>query len=136
MKLRRQKGTSLMEILVATFVFTIAMGGLLSSILAIVNLIDLAQDTTIATANLNNMMEKIRATPFAYMTSRFTDDQADGPGGNPYQSIVGGYTLTNEQITANYADVNADPLEINLTLNWNDKRGRPRSISMSTFKTR
>lgn len=136
MNIKCQTGTTLIEILIATFVFTIAVGGLLSSILAIVNLIDLANDITVATASLNNMMERIRATPFAYMTTRFPDSQPDGTAENPYQDIVGGYTLTNEQITATYANINVDPLEMKVTLQWNDKRGHSRNISMSTFKTR
>ena len=136
MKIESKTGTTLIEILFATLVFTLALSGLMSSVLAIVSLIDTAKDTTIATSNLNNMMEKIRVTPFANIASNFPNALIDGPAGNPYSTIVGGYTLINEHIVTNYANPNVNPLEINIRVNWLDKKGRPRNTAMSTFKTR
>ncbi len=136
MNIKSKTGTTLIEILFATLVFTIALSGLMSSVLAIVSLIDTAQETTIATSNLKNMMEKIRVTPFANIASNFPNALIDGPVGNPYSAIVGGYTLINEHIVANYANPIVNPLEINIRVNWQDKQGHLRNISLSTFKAR
>ena len=136
MNIKSKAGTTLIEILFATLVFTLALSGLMSSVLAIVDLIDTAKDTTVATSNLNNMMEKIRATPFSNVVSNFPNALVDGPAGNPYSAIVGGYTLINEHIVTNYANPNVNPLEINIRVNWQSKKGHPRNISLSTFKTR
>ncbi len=136
MNIKSKTGTTLIEILFATLVFTLALSGLMSSVFAIVTLVDAAKDTSIATSNLNNMMEKIRVTPFANIVSDFPDTQIDGPVGNPYSAIVGGYTLNNEHIVANFADPNVNPLEISIRVNWQDKQGRPRNMALSTFKTR
>ena len=74
--------------------------------------------------------------PFVDMLFLFPDSVIDGPGGNSYQSIVGGYELNNEHITVGYADVNSEPLEVAVSLSWQDKLGRTYISSVSTFKTR
>ena len=136
MNIKSKSGTTLIEILFATLVFTLALSGLMSSVFAIVTLVDAAKDSSIATSNLSNMMEKIRVTPFANIVTNFPDAQIDGPAGNPYSAVVGRYTLIDEHIVANYADPTVNPLEINIRVNWQDKQGRLRNMAISTFKTR
>lgn len=131
------KGTTLFEILLATFVFVLAMGALLSSIAAVLYLIDVSKDQTIAVADLRNIMEKIRVVSFADVITVFPNGVQDGPGGNSYQNMVGGYSLTEGHITITYfPDINSDPLQIKAEVTWQDKRGRAYSAFMSTFKTR
>ena len=133
---RTDKGITFIEILVATLVFTLALASVLGSMVSIADLIDLARDTTIATTDLKNMMERMRATPFALIIPNFPNGMTDGPGPNRYPPLVGGYQLTSEHITVTYANPNAQPLEIKITLTWLDKKGHSRNASMSTFKTR
>lgn len=136
MRFRNIKGVTLFELLIATLVFTIALGGLLSSLMAILDLIDANKDETIATTDLRNMMERIRATAFDNMVLLFPDGVADGPFTNPYQNIVGNYSLNSEHITVTYSDIISDPLEVKIKVSWLDKRARAYNTSMSTFKTR
>lgn len=136
MKRINNKGTTLIEILIATFVFTVAVGALLNSLTAVLYLIDLSKDQTIANSDLRNMMERIKVTSFADMLWFFPDSVVEGPAYNSYQSIVGGYILNNEHINVTYANPFSDPLEIEVSLNWQDKRGRSHNRSISTFKTR
>jgi Tfp pilus assembly protein PilV len=136
MKIHDTKGMTLVELLIATLVFTIALGALLSSLIAVLYLIDLSKDQTIATYALRNMMEAVRVTPFTDMLSLFPNSVVDGKGNNSYQPIVGGYTLSNEHITVTYVNVYSDPLEIKVNLTWADKRARNHNTSISTFKTR
>ena len=135
MLFRSTKGTTLIETIVVAMVFTIAIIGLISAALSSVYFIENSKNATIAIADLTNIMEKIRATPFDSITTQFPDAVADGPGNSPYSSILGGYTLSNEQITVSYTDANSDPLEILVTITWQDRRGRTYSASMSTFGT-
>lgn len=120
----------------ATIIFTIALGALLSSLIAIVFLVDITKEQTVAVNDLINVMERIRATPFENLLALFPDGVTDGPAANPYDDILGNYTLKGEHVVARYVNAAADPLEIKLTLSWLDKFDRPYNISIATFKTR
>lgn len=134
--MKKNQGTTLIEILVATLVFTVALGALLSAITASLYLVDLSREQAIAVSDLRNIMERIRATAFNNIVVQFPDADVDGPAGNSYSSIVGGYRLNNQSMTVTYPDVNSDPLEIRVRLAWQDKRGRAQSVAASTFRTR
>jgi len=136
MKIYKKSGMTLVEVLIATLIFSIALGVLLSSIGALVDLLDLAQDSSQATGDLKIMMERLRATPFDAITTRFTNGVTDGPVTNPYITIVGGYNLRNEHLIVSYANPNTDPLEILVMATWQDKKGRAFNTTMSTFRTR
>lgn len=136
MKMMSTKGMTLIEVLIAVLVFSVALGALLNSLVAIVDLVDLSKDKTVANGDLKNMLERIKATPFDSIPTRFTDGLADGPAANLYTNIVGGYTLRNEHITVTYPNPNSDPLEILIRLNWQDKKGRNFNTTVSTFRTR
>jgi len=133
---RFKRGTTLVEVLVALLVFSVALGGLVSSLLNIMEVIDLARDTSQATADLRSMLERIRATPFDDILARFPNGTANGPALYPYTDILGNYTISNESVVVTYANTTTDPLEIHVALSWQDKRGRTRSTSMATYRTR
>jgi len=136
MCLLNKRGSTLIEILVAALVFVIALGALLSSIVGVLYLVDNAREETVANSDLRNMMEKIRATAFSGMQPRFPNAVVDGPNTGRYSTLLGGYTLRSEHITVSYPNPNADPLEVRVSITWQDKRGRTLSASMSTSKTR
>ena len=136
MNISKHRGMTLLEVLIAALIFSVALGVLLSSIGAIVDLLDIAQDSSQATSDMRNMMERIRATPFDSITTKFTNGVVDGPGSNPYTTIAGGYNLNNEHLTVSYANPNTDPLEIKVSAAWKDKKGRAFNASLSTFRTR
>lgn len=133
---KSKKGMTLIEILIATLIFTLALGSVLGSLTLVADLIDIARDKTVATSDLRNMMERIRAVPFDSMLAKFPNGLTDGPASNPYQNITGSYVLRNENITVTYANPNTDPLEINVLARWKDKKGHLFNMSVPTFKTR
>lgn len=136
MRIKSNKGMTLMEIMVAAAVFVIGLAALLSGLLSAVYFMENSRETTIAASDLRTMMEDIRSSPFSDLTTDFPNGVQDGPVGNPYPTIVGGYALRNEHISVTYTDPDTDPLEINVLLSWQDKRGRSYSSSMSTYMTR
>lgn len=132
----KQKGTTLVELLIASMILVVAFGGLCSSLAATVFIIDTARDETQAITDLRNIMERIRSTPLSNVVSLFPHNVANGPGSNPYSAIVGGFQLTAEAITISYQDPNTDPLEIYAQVQWQDRRGTLRNMVLSTAKTR
>ncbi|MFC1658577.1 prepilin-type N-terminal cleavage/methylation domain-containing protein [Candidatus Omnitrophota bacterium] len=133
---RSLTGFTLIEILISVLIFTLVLAALLSSMAATLHLIEVSRARTIAISDLRDMMEEIRVTPFSDMLALFPDSVVDGPASKKYQSIVGGYELINEHIIVNYADQNVEPLEVAVSLSWQDKLGRTYSASLSTFKAR
>jgi len=136
MKIGNAKGMTYVEILIATLLFILAIVSLLNSLTAIVYFISLSGEQTLAISDLRNMMEQIKVTAFANMVGLFPNSVIDGPTGNYYQAVVGGYTLNNEHIVVTYRNTNTDPLEIRLSLTWQDRRNHNQNLAISTFKTR
>ena len=136
MKAFNSKGMTLVEILVATAVFTIAMAGLLNTFFTLMYLFQVTESYEVAIADLRDVMEQIKATAFTDILADFPHGITGGPSGAPYSAIVGNYTLTNENITVTYANVAAEPLEIKVSVQWSDSKGRLQQVSTSTLKRR
>ncbi len=136
MKINTKRAMTLIEVLIAALIFSLVLGTILGSLEAIVDFLDYTRDSSQSTADLKNMMERLRATPFDSLTTKFTNGVTDGPGSNLYTTIVGGYTLRNEHITVSYVNPNVDPLEIKVTNAWQDKKGHSYNASTVTFRTR
>lgn len=131
-----RKGISLIDILVSLFILTLSGAALLSLLLSALYFIDLSREQSIAVSDLRNMMESVRATPFSNMPANFPNNTQDGPSSRRYYTLIGGYNLRSEHITVTYANTLSDPLEVKVTLSWQNKYGRLMSSSMSTFKAR
>lgn len=149
---------TLYELLIATLLISMTLGGLLSSLLAAVTLINLAKSQNVAIQDLRTMNERIRSTAFDNIPALFPDfargqtGALNGPANNPYATIVGNYTLNNETITVSYRCYNpltratlscalcsggvSDPVELNIAVSWKEKSGRPYSMNIATYKTR
>lgn len=120
----------------ALYVFIAAGLGLLAGYLSAQELIESTGATTVAFADLQDIMERMQATPFANLGTDFPDDgAADCNASRSYAALVGGYSLTGEAITVFYpAGVTADPTEIIVTACWST-RNRQRTVSLSLMKT-
>lgn len=130
------RGVSLLEILVAVTIISFVSVGILQTFLVNLNAAELNKGNTVAMAHLGNMLEKIKCTAFNDLTTRFPNGDVDGPTGNNYADIAGGYTLTNEHITVTYVDPSSDPLEIVVTLTWRYKNSLDRTNVLATKRTR
>ena len=127
---------TLFEVLIATFIFVISLGALLNSILGVLGVIRSAKDQTIAISDLRTMGERIKSATFSNMLTSFPNNTTDGPAANLYSNIVGSYALNNEHITVSYVNTATDPLEVKVTIDWQDNLGRSYNIFGYTFKTR
>ena len=129
-------GLTLTELMVAALVASLAIGATIICFSQVFYLTEVAKDTSVAVSDIRDMMEKVWCTPFDFLLSSFPDGNIDGPPGNDYRVVVGGYTLSQEQIVVEYADTAADPLEMKISASWVDVRNRNRTIQLSTFRTR
>lgn len=142
MKRSDNKGFSLIEVMIAAFIFVLALGGLLDGMSAYFGMINLAKDETVALTHVRSMMEGISATAFSNMNVTFPNNVTNATIENSYQNLTGNFTLynqtrlTNETIVVTYINASADPLEVKVRLTWQDRRNRWHDINASTFKTR
>ncbi|MCY2961110.1 MAG: prepilin-type N-terminal cleavage/methylation domain-containing protein [Planctomycetota bacterium] len=129
-------GFTLIELMIAITVLLVAVLCTFTSQLKSRDLLQTSRETTIAMAELQEAMERILLRPvdtIPIASSAYAD-------GRP----IAAYTdrnLSNEQIVPDYPGYTAggpvpDPLPIVLTITWNDPRGRPRTKTLCSMKTR
>ncbi len=121
------------EIVITLVVLLIAGSGILGSYLSSHQLSEHASDTMEAVNHLEDVMERIRASPFTTLQTLFPNGLINGPVGNNYATIVGGYSLDGEQIVVTYPNQAPGRMEVVATLNWT-YRGRARTTRLSTLK--
>ena len=132
-RLGHRAGLSFIEIILGLFLFVLTSSGILSAYLSCHQLSEHSTSTMQAVSDLDDMMERIQATPFNTLQASFPAGVANGVG-NSYADIVGGYTLAGEQIVVTYPSQTSVRLELLVTVNWTH-RGRARTAQLSTVRT-
>ena len=132
-RVRSAGGFTLIEIMLAASVMLIAVMAAFSSQVSSVNLLRASRESNTAMADLQTAMEEVLVRTIDNM-----------PVVHPPGQAIPAYTnlnLTNQTITPSYptyAGVGPvpDPLEIILTMTWQDWRGRPMTAQLATVKAR
>lgn len=132
-RLHSKRGLSLVELVIALFVFVIASAGVLSSYLSSSQLIQDATNQMRAVEDLGDLMEQIQATPYDDLLATFPTGVVDG-GGTDYDGLVGGYTLQDQQIVVTYPSQTTGRMEVLVTVSWGFL-GRAYTKSLSTVRT-
>jgi Tfp pilus assembly protein PilV len=130
----RRAGLSLTEVILAMMVFIIASGGMIAAHLYSDRMSEHATNTMRAVDDLEDIMERLHATPFDTIQASFPNGVANGGGVNNYAVLVGGYTLEGEQIVVTYPSQTTGRLEVRVTVNWTE-RSRNFNTSLSTVRT-
>lgn len=131
---RPERGQTILEIITAIFVFMLAGSAILGASISSHQLSQSAGHTMEAVSDLNDLMECIRATPFVILQATFPDGVANGGGVTNYATLIGSYTLQNEQMTVTYPSQTPIRVEVLATINWTEQ-GRARSLQLSTVRT-
>ncbi len=125
---------TVVEVLCAATVLVVAVLATLSTQLGSLELVQQSRDTEVATADLRAAMERVLLDPI---------DEIPFAGSFPPGVSIAAFddrSLANERIVPTYPGWSAatplDPLPIVLTLTFTDRKGRPRTLRLSTFKTR
>lgn len=127
--LRRSKaGFSLLEVVLSIAIFSIVIAASLACTIHIITLSDAAHDRTAATNHTRRLIEEIREradTGLGTVTAANWALWAVNNGLN---------TLDNEVFQVNYTNVNADPLEMTVRVDWTT-RGFPYNHQIVTRMT-
>lgn len=129
---RCEKGFSLLELTIAMAVFAVVLGAAAQALVSYYVAMDTQEQRNtaihICKGVLNDMRQARDADPDQFpdaITGMWPDDTlTPGPG-----------LLRNETVQVNYVDTNANPLEITVTVSWEDLRGRPIQATMTTLLT-
>jgi hypothetical protein len=126
----------MIEMMIATTVLVVALLSTMVSQMSAHSLLRTSQDTESALTDLQAAMERALSAPFDNLPTAGSEF-AHG------QSIARfeGTHLRNQRIVATYPGYVAggavpDPLPIVMTITWSDDKGRPRSLSLASMRTR
>ncbi len=118
----------MVELMFAIGVFLVAIVAAYASQVTSADLVSTSRETKVAVAELRTAMEELLGEPFDDLAV----DYPDGQTIPAYDDRV----LEGQRIQVVYPAPGADPLEIQLVMSWNDFRGRPRNMTMSSMRTR
>lgn len=132
---RGDAGFTLVELMIAIVVLLVAVLGTFAAQFRSRELLQTSRETAIAMADLQAAMEQVLLRPVDQIpvaSSAYADGQP-----------IAAYTdlhLSGQRIVADYPGYAGgaipDPLPIVLTMTWNDPRGRPRTETLRSMKTR
>ena len=129
-KVSHARGMTLVETLISMLIFVLSCVWLTAAYHSVLELNRVSEQTMVALNDLQDMMERVRSSPFTQLAVSFPNGVAGG-----YAPIVGGYTLPNEQIIVTHLpDTVADPRELIVEVNWFDSNRLYRR-RLSTVRT-
>lgn len=124
-----ERGLTLVELMLSASVLLIGILAAYGTELSSLNLFKTSRETSTAAADLEAVMEQVLLLPHDSIPLTYPSGAAIAAYNNLH--------LSNETIVPTYpAGTTADPLEIRLTISWNDYAGRPRTMRISTMKAK
>ncbi|HTY44824.1 MAG TPA: prepilin-type N-terminal cleavage/methylation domain-containing protein [Patescibacteria group bacterium] len=122
---------TLVELLIAVMVVSIAFLAILQLFSAILFSTEVNRNTSIAMTHLLYVLEDIKSTKFVDISTKIN---AGNWNMNSTQITAAGLqSLTNETIQAQVSGAGTSLLTVTATANWFDNRNRARTISLKTF---
>jgi hypothetical protein len=132
----RRAGFSTLELAISIAFLLLALGPALRGQVQASELLATARETQIASGDLQACMERVLATPHDALAVPGSDYE-DGQPVAAFEEL----NLSGERIVATYPDYVAgaplpDPLEVVLTITWDDPDRRERSLRLSSARAR
>ena len=131
----KRGGFTLIELMLAITLLVVAMLAAVTSHVSSYNLLRTSSQTNAAMADLRGAMEEALLQPIDNLPlagSLFAN-------GQPIAKYAG-KSFPTENVVATYPGYAGgavpDPLQIVLTITWNDYAGRPRTMTVATMKTK
>jgi Tfp pilus assembly protein PilE len=126
-----QKGLTLIEVLIAAAVLIVSCSLVFLLFTNCIILNESNRNLTLAVSHAQYILEEIKNTNFSSIKTSI-----DGGTWDWTIATLSGHeltALTNEEITTSEAGTDPDLLNITVTVNWQDRGGRNRTITMQTL---
>lgn len=127
---RNSEGLTLLELCVAMAVFSIVLGATAQSLVSYYVALDVQNQRHTAIRNCTTVLSAMRDFRDANQENFPDALVTQWPDG---QVINGAGSLPGETITVDYTDPGANPLEVTVRSQWNDLRGRPIAVSVTSM---
>ena len=125
---KNEKGFTLIELLITTVVVATVILGFLGSATAMQSANKAAYERSVALQDANQVIEDMRRTA--------ASGTFPGNVTAVYTGTVDGYSnIPGEAVTVAYADAAADPLDVTVTVSYNENSLRATSASVRTYIT-
>jgi len=132
---RRNKGFTMIELLICIGGLSIVLLGLVSGYIGCLKINEMSRNTTIATEDARRVIEQMRKYAVDSLTDITNENWTTWAANN------GCTSLDSEQIVVTYIDrdssgsgLDDDPLEVSVTVNWQDKT-RARTLTVGGLIT-
>jgi type II secretory pathway pseudopilin PulG len=129
-KLVSIRGFTLTEVLFSVGLLIVALAPLVITYANARARIDIARELSFANDDARDTLEKIKSAPFPAVTTQFPPDTEIDP------TIIGGYSLPNENIVVAYpSGAAALPLVIEVSVSWTSRNGMAHNQVYRTSRT-
>ena len=135
--IRNKKGFTLAELMIAAFILTFTLSGLLLLFTNCMLLNDVSRNLSVATSHGEYVMEQISSTAFTGLETRITDGGTNGWDlatanlqGGPYNFTA----LPNESLATTVFQ-SGNPLGVSVLVSWQDRGQKNRSTELRTYLT-
>lgn len=130
----KTKGLTLAELLLAAAILAFVLCGILILFVQCSFLNETNRNLVIATSHIQYIMEEVRNTSFSQIEAKIDNGDWDLGMGDIESEPYNLTPLNNESIDTEVTQ-SGDPLGISMTLGWNDRRQRARSLTLNTLLT-
>jgi hypothetical protein len=134
MNIMHSKAVTLTELLLAAAILAFVICGLILLFVNCSFLNEANRNLTVAMSHAQYIMEEIRNTTFGQIEQNIDNDNwdldEDAISSAPYSLSA----LNNEFVDTGVTQ-SGDPLGVSVSVSWNDRRQRPRSVVLNTLLT-
>lgn len=134
MRKRSQKGLTLAELMIAAAILAFVLSGLLLIFINCFFLNDANRNLSVATSHAEFVLEQIKNMSYTNFTAVSANINAFTWNWHASQinSSIGPEALNNESISVTCSNVSASLLSVVVNVTWQDRRQRPRNITLET----
>lgn len=127
-----EAGFTLVEVMITLLVMTLALLGILYANTQVQQTSEAAFERSLAVQDANRVIEQMRNIS---SDGDFPDNVTDiYPDGGEVAALAG-LNLTNEVVTVSYVDPDLDPLDVLVTVSWDENGRRNVDIALRTIMT-